>query len=224
MALLAAQSRRLGLEGKRPPAPRAPSVLTPRPLPAYLGSLGGGGWRWSGPPPPPCLALTQCPGASGGCIVFEEVFQGRGGQQEMLEDEVCTRTCIEELQVATLELLMGTFREGGLRLSAPPSPINLCPNPPPGCLPCAAPWGSDFVSSGGGWGLTPPLHCPRPSLLPPRPRGQGRGGMAALPPSLRGPLAQPTSGGNGGALPVARAAGLPVCGGALLLLTRVQGF
>ena len=40
--------------------------------------------------------------------------------------------------------------------------------------------------------------------------------MAALPPSLRGPLAQPTSGGNGGALPVARAAGLPVGGGARL--------
>ena len=166
--------------------------------------------------PPPCLALTQCPGASGGCIVFEEVFQGGGRQQEMLEDEVCTRACIEELQVATLELLMGSFREGGLRLSAPPSPINLCPNPPPGRLPCAAPWGSDSVSSGGGWGLTPPLHCPRPSLLPPRPRGQGRGGVAALPPSLRGPLAQPTSGGNGGALPVARAAGLPVSGGAQL--------
>ena len=57
----------------------------------------------------------------------------------MLEDEVCTRACIEELQVATLELLMGSFREEGLRLSAPPSPINLCPNPPPGRLPCAAP-------------------------------------------------------------------------------------
>ena len=121
--------------------------------------------------------------------------------------------------MATLELLMGSFREGGLRLSAPPpSPINLCPNPPPGRLPCAAPWGSDSdcVCSGGGWGLTPPLHCPRPSLLPPRPRGQGRGGVAALPPSLRGPLAQPTSGGNGGALPVARAAGLSVSGGAQL--------
>ena len=134
----------------------------------------------------------------------------------MLEDEVCTRTCIEELQVATLELLMGSFREGGLRLSAPPSPINLCPNLPPGRLPCAAPWGSDSVCSGGGWGLPPPLHCPRPSLLPPRPRGQGRGGVVALPPSLRGPLAQPTSGGNGGALPVARAAGLSVSGGAQL--------
>ena len=40
--------------------------------------------------------------------------------------------------------------------------------------------------------------------------------MAALPPSLRGPLAQPTSGGNGGALPVARAAGLSVSCGAQL--------
>ena len=187
---------------------------------AVCGATGapgaGGDASPSAQAPPPCLALTQCPGASGGCIVFEEVFQGGGRQQEMLEDEVCTRACIEELQVATLELLMGSFREGGLRLSAPPSPINLSPNPPPGRLPCAAPWGSDSVSSGGGWGLTPPLHCPRPSLLPPRPRGQGRGGVAALPPSLRGPLAQPTSGGNGGALPVARAAGLPVSGGAQL--------
>ena len=40
--------------------------------------------------------------------------------------------------------------------------------------------------------------------------------MAALPPSLRGPLAQPTSGGNGGAQPVARAAGLSVSCGAQL--------
>ena len=187
---------------------------------AVCGATGapgaGGDASPSAQAPPPCLALTQCPGISGGCIVFEEVFQGGGRQQEMLEDEVCTRACIEELQVATLELLMGSFREGGLRLSAPPSPINLSPNPPPGRLPCAAPWGSDSVSSGGGWGLTPPLHCPRPSLLPPRPRGQGRGDVAALPPSLRGPLAQPTSGGNGGALPVARAAGLPVSGGAQL--------
>ena len=46
MALSVALPGRLGLEGKRPLAPRAPSVLTPRPLPAYLGSLGGGGWRW----------------------------------------------------------------------------------------------------------------------------------------------------------------------------------
>ena len=193
------------------------AICADPPAPTHLsGFPGGRGVEVVRTSPPPCLALTQCPGASGGCIVFEEVFQGGGRQQEMLEDEVCTRACIEELQVATLELLMGSFREGGLRLSAPPSPINLCPNPPPGRLPCAAPWGSDSVSSGGGWGLTPPLHCPRPSLLPPRPRGQGRGGVAALPPSLRGPLAQPTSGGNGGALPVARAAGLPVSGGAQL--------
>ena len=205
-----------GTGGDASPSAQGAICADPPALTHLTGFPGGRGVEVVRTSPPPCLALTQCPGASGGCIVFEEVFQGGGRQQEMLEDEVCTRACIEELQVATLELLMGSFREGGLRLSAPPSPINLCPNPPPGRLPCAAPWGSDSVSSGGGWGLTPPLHCPRPSLLPPRPRGQGRGGVAALPPSLRGPLAQPTSGGNGGALPVARAAGLPVSGGARL--------
>ena len=205
-----------GAGGDTSPSTQGAICADPPALTHLSGFPGGRGVEVVRTSPPPCPALTQCPGASGGCIVFEEVFQGGGRQQEMLEDEVCTRACIEELQVATLELLMGSFREGGLRLSAPPSPINLCPNPPPGRLPCAAPWGSDSVSSGGGWGLTPPLHCPRPSLLPPRPRGQGRGGVAALPPSLRGPLAQPTSGGNGGALPVARAAGLPVSGGAQL--------
>ena len=40
--------------------------------------------------------------------------------------------------------------------------------------------------------------------------------MAALPLSLRGPLARPTIGGNGGAQPVARAAGLSVSCGAQL--------
>ena len=201
-----------GTGGDASPSTQGAICADPPALTRLSGFPGGRGVEVVRTSPPPCLALTQCPGASGGCIVFEEVLQGGGRQQEMLEDEVCTRACIEELQVATLELLMGSFPEGGLRLSAPPSPINLCPNPPPGRLP----WGSDSVSSGGGWGLTPPLHCPRPSLLPPRPRGQGRGGVAALPPSLRGPLAQPTSGGNGGALPVARAAGLPVSGGAQL--------
>ena len=211
-----------GTGGDASPSAQGAICADPPALTRLSGFPGGRGVEVVRTSPPPCLALTQCPGASGGCIVFEEVFQGGGRQQEMLEDEVCTRACIEELQVATLELLMGSFREGGLRLSAPPSPINLCPNPPPGRLPCAAPWGSDSVSSGGGWGLTPPLHCPRPSLLPPRPRGQGRGGVAALPPSLRGPLAQPTSGGNGGALPVARAAGLPVSGGAQLALASAS--
>ena len=158
-----------GAGGEASPSAQGAICANPAALTRLSGFPGGRGVEVVTTSPP--LALTQCPGASGGCIVLKDVFQGGGGQQEMLEDESCTRTCIEELQVATLELLMGGFREGGLRLSAPPSPINLCPNPPPGRLPCAAPWGRiPFVLAGDG-ALPPPLHCPCPSLLPPRPRG-----------------------------------------------------
>ena len=70
-----------------------------------------------------------------------------------------------------LELLLQDFREGGLRCIAPTSPVDLCANPPPGYLPCAAPWGTALVCRGEGWGFTPPLHCPvqgprRPNRAP----------------------------------------------------------
>ena len=111
----------------------------------------------------------------------------------MLEEELCTRTCIEELQVATLELLMGTFREGGAVPFCPPSPINLCPNPPPGRLPCAAPWGQIlFVLAGDGAFFPPP---PLPSPRPPAPQttgpGEGgRGGSATIFEGAIGPAHQ----------------------------------
>ena len=92
-------------------------------------------------------------------------------------------------------------------LSRPP--VTLCTNPPLGRLPCAAPWGTVSVCSCEDWGLTPPFRCPSPSPLPPRAQRQGRGGVAASPPLLTGPPAQPTGGGNGGALPAASTTGLP---------------
>ena len=55
------------------------------------------------------------------------------------DEEGCTRKCIQELQAAVLELLLQGFWERGLHCTAPPSPVGLCANPPPGRLPCAAP-------------------------------------------------------------------------------------
>ena len=77
--------------------------------------------------------------------------------------------------MATLELLVGSFREGGLRLSAPPSPINLCPNPPPGCLPCAAPWGQILFHLAGDGALPPPSTALTPASCPPDHGARGGG-------------------------------------------------
>ena len=179
-----------GAGGDASPSAQGAICANPTALTRLSGHPGGRGVEVVTTTPP--VALIQCPKASGGCIVLEDVSQGGGWQQEMLEDELCTRTCIEELQVATLGLLMGRFREGGLR-SAPPSPINLSPNPPPGRLPCAAPWGSDAVCSGGEWGLTPPPPLPSPQPPAPQTTGPGeggRGGSAAIFDGAIGPAHQ----------------------------------
>ena len=93
----------------------------------------------------------------------------------MLEDEVCTRTCIEELQVATLELLMGSFREGGLRLSAPPCPINLCPNPPRAACPVRRPGGQILFHLAGDGASPPPSTALAPASCPPDHGARGGG-------------------------------------------------
>ena len=96
--------------------------------------------------------------------------------------------------MATLGLLMCSFREGGLRLSAPPSPINLSPNPPPGSLPFAAPGGQIlFVLAGDG--ALPPPPPPLPSPQPPAlqttgPREGGHGGSASIFEGAIGPAHQ----------------------------------
>ena len=123
---------------------------------------------------------------------------GEGGMQKppdptpefgvLQDEEGCTRRCIQELQAAVLELLLHGFWEQGLHCTAPLSSIGLCANPPPGRLPCVAPWGTAPVCRREEWGSTPPLHCPDNCPLPPRPHGNRR----ALPlqppvlPMLRG--------------------------------------
>ena len=101
-----------------------------------------------------------------------------------------------------------SLRGGGVP-SSPPQRFNFCANPPPGCLHCAAPWGTVSICSGKGWGLTPALHCPDPSPLPPRPRGQGAGDGILPPPVFRAPAVCVT----GGSIAAAVAAGLAKDGG-----------
>ena len=178
---------------------------------------------------PVAFVGPACPSASSGCAWMA-----------LEEEEACTRRCIAELYAALLELLVQYSWEGGL-LSAPPSvcnavpsggPINLCTAPPPpGRLPCAAPWGTfssppppteGSVGSTEGWGYTspPPLPLPcTPTHPAPQTQGQGtRDGAVRPPPLLRGArpqvVAHSTVGGKGGALPVATAAGLSSSKGA----------
>ena len=120
------------------------------------------------------------------------------------DEEECTGRCIQELQDAVRELLLHGFWEQGLRCAAPPSPIDLYANPPPGRKPCAAPWGTALVCRREGWGSTPPLHCPDDSPLPPRPRGNRRGVAATALPSQ--PPVLPILHAVAGALPAGLAA------------------
>ena len=90
---------------------------------------------------------------------------------------------------------------GGVRVGAYGSiPVSLCANPPQGRPPCAVPWGT---VSGEGFREGGCAFLPLSPLM-------WMWDVAAPPPSLWGPLAQPTSGGHGGASPVAQAAGLSV--------------
>ena len=73
-------------------------------------------------------------------------------------------------------------------LSRPP--VNLCANPPPGRLPCAAPCGTVSLYFGKGWGLTPPFRYPDPSPLTTQSTGTregGRGGATAFVEGAFGP-------------------------------------
>ena len=102
--------------------------------------------------------------------------------------------------------------EGGLRLSDPPSPMTTLLTRLEGHRCSAAP-PSGSACGEEGWGHTYPLLlCLAPQPLPADHRDKGGGGVATLPPSLRGPLVQPTSGGNAEASPVAGAAGLSSVG------------
>ena len=111
------------------------------------------------------------------------------------DEEGCTRRCIQDLQAVVLELLSHGFWEWGLRCTAPPSPMDLCANAPPGRLPFAAPSGIAHVCRREGWGTTPPLHFPDDCPLPPRSQGNRRGVVATslpLKPPVRPMLTSPT--------------------------------
>ena len=198
-----------------------------------VGSGGSGGTHHT--------AQATTPGGQGS--TEQDVSLGGEGMQKaahpthqfgvLQDEEGCTRRCIQELHTAVLELLLHGFWEQGLHCTAPPSAIRLCANPPPGRLPCAAPWGIAPVCHREGWGSTPPLHCPDDCTLPHRPQGNRRGVVTtALPlqppvlPMLQGVAgalradlaARPTSAAlNGGALPedgglvLKRPSGQPPC-------------
>ena len=104
-----------------------------------------------------------------------------------------------------LELLSRDFREGGCHLlPLPPcavllaqeeckrersaAPLSICasPPPPPEVTCHVRPPGSISGCSREGWGLTPPPYCLDPMPQPPKPQGQGRGGVAAVRPSFGG--------------------------------------
>ena len=87
-------------------------------------------------------------------------------------------------------------------------PINVCASPPPRCLRCAASWGTISVRPGEG----PPLHCPDPSPLHPKPQERGVADGIPPPPVLTARVAYAT----GGWEPAAVAAGLAKEGGGVL--------